>query len=210
MENSCRQFFDYYDLKSQGNGMESEIRPINLFDIDTLSKDLIITEIKKVPENNLLFLIVGFSYIYGKNIDKIEKILHDYENCIYMLGIEPDFNRIYDQQHNVARGTDLYKDAEKYVFGYFGEKFHDKIKDKKLITAPFPLTVYGPDPTKSDFISYVRMRNTELYLNNLEVLKEIINYNGDVLLLSNITCVCYRAFKYIIDIRTKLGKKQIL
>ena len=168
MENSCNQFLEDYKLPAVSNGMEIEIRPVNLIDIDENNKNLLISEIKKVPKDNLLFLILGFDLIFNKNIDKVEKILHDYENCVYILGIEPDFNRIYTNP-GVEKGADIIKDAEKCVFGYFVDRFNDKIKGKTLIQAPFPLTVFYPEPHKSMPTRFIR--ESTLYPNSLEVLK---------------------------------------
>jgi len=189
MEKACNDSFQYVNLPHDGSGMELAIRPINIYDIDDKSKNILISEVQNVPENNLLILILGISQLSPGLNELSEPILTSYKNGMYIIGIDPD--------PNLNKTSDL---------SYFNV-YKDKILDTKLIAADFPLGIYNADVFGGGVGFLSPGGETHLFLNSLSVLKEIINYNGDVLIISHISGLCYKSLKYILDIRTFLGKQ---
>ncbi len=197
MENSCKQFFDEWKNDSN-SGMDPRIRPQNLSDISESERDILIKAIDRIPENNMIFLILGFQLIRTEKFSEIYKIIEGFPNNIYMMAIEPD------PAYFEPGATEERQPIDEYVFGYWKSRYGSKIVDTSMIQSKFPLAIYSSEYHRGSLTSW---SSGTMYSNSLDVIKRLINYNGELVILSSITKLCYRSFKYIIDIRNKSGKR---
>jgi hypothetical protein len=197
-QTACKQFFTSWNVDYKQNGYESpDITPMYLSDITETDKNLIITKIRNVPKNNILFLILGFQIIPNKKFSEIDKLIEQSTNNIYVIGIDPD------SKYFKPGATENNIPIDDYLFKYWKETYQSRIMDTSIIEASFPLTIYNHETTNDS----PNMSTRQLYFNNLQVIKELIDYNGELIILSNISKNCYRSFKYIIDLRQKCEKK---
>jgi hypothetical protein len=197
METACKQFFTSWDIDYFQSSFESpNITPMTLPDITETDKNVIITKIKNVPKNNILFLILGFQIIPNKKFSEIDKLIEQSTNNVYMIGIDPD------SKYFKPGATEENIPIDDYLFKYWKETHKTRIMDTSIINASFPLTIYNHETANTP-----SMNERQLYFNNLQVIKELIDYNGELIILSNISHPCYRSFKYIIDLRQKCEKK---
>ena len=235
---ACAQFLQAAAQGENSQFIPREnLTPYTLYNIDDSTKDILLRAIHSIPKESLLLIVLGESEdLVAKILDTHHAALEQefvttFEGPISILVIDPEIKTSEGQEsieypiedslkaHRVMRFTGV--KAKFPLTPLYGPHKHmDQFYVMKQYGAtPRNVLHYKLNKELFDPIEQIRKMKLSqgmfasrrlIHENALTVLNTLVEHPSPLFISSRITSVCYRSFKYLIDVRAKFGRKTLV